>query len=98
MAGLWKHKWRPVTFSLVVDDFGVKYIGKQHADHLKESIIKCYPVDVYWTGGLYCVIKLDCKYSQQIIIDLSIPKYVSNALNEFQHPYPKVPQHAPHKW
>ena len=25
--GLWLHKWRPVTFSLCVDDFGVKYVG-----------------------------------------------------------------------
>ncbi|KAL7474880.1 hypothetical protein ACHAW6_000826, partial [Cyclotella cf. meneghiniana] len=22
--GLWHHKWQPITFSLVVDDFGVK--------------------------------------------------------------------------
>ena len=22
--GLWRHKWRPIVFSLVVDDFGVK--------------------------------------------------------------------------
>ena len=26
-AGLWTHEWRPVSFSLVVDDFGVKYVG-----------------------------------------------------------------------
>ena len=39
-TGLWNHKFRPVTFSLVVDDFGVKYIGKQHAYHLIESIRK----------------------------------------------------------
>jgi len=26
--GLWKHKNRPVQFSLVVDDFGVKHVGK----------------------------------------------------------------------
>ena len=32
--GFWKHKWRPIAFSLVVDDFGVKYVGKEHADHL----------------------------------------------------------------
>ena len=32
--GLWKHTWRPTTFSLIVDDFGVKYVGKEHADHL----------------------------------------------------------------
>ena len=32
--GLWKHKWRPIMFSLVVDDFGIKYVGRQHAEHL----------------------------------------------------------------
>jgi hypothetical protein len=26
--GLWRHATRPVTFSLVIDDFGVKYVGK----------------------------------------------------------------------
>ena len=35
---LWHHQWRPITFCLVVDDFGGKYIGKEHADHL----IKCF--------------------------------------------------------
>ena len=25
--GLWRHKWRPILYSLVVDDFGVKYVG-----------------------------------------------------------------------
>ena len=34
IPGLWKHRWRPVWFSLVVDDFGVKYVGQQHIDHL----------------------------------------------------------------
>ncbi len=28
MPGLWKHKSRPLTFILVVDDFGVKYESK----------------------------------------------------------------------
>jgi hypothetical protein len=32
--GLWKHISHPISFTLVVDDFGVKYVGKQHADHL----------------------------------------------------------------
>ena len=30
--GLWKHKSRPVQFTLVVDDFGVKYIDKTNAN------------------------------------------------------------------
>jgi hypothetical protein len=32
--GLWIHDTRPVSFSLLVDDFGVKYVGREHADHL----------------------------------------------------------------
>ena len=34
VPGLWKHKWRPIWFTLVVDDFGIKYVGKEHAMHL----------------------------------------------------------------
>jgi hypothetical protein len=29
--GLWKHKSCPLVFSLVVNDFGVKYVGKENA-------------------------------------------------------------------
>ncbi len=36
--GPWKHKWHPVWFSLVVDNFGVKYIGKEHAQHLLQMV------------------------------------------------------------
>ena len=32
--GLCRHKWRPIQFCLVVDDFGVEYVEKQHAGHL----------------------------------------------------------------
>jgi hypothetical protein len=30
-------------FSLVVDDFGVKYVGKEHVDHLLEVLNKYHP-------------------------------------------------------
>ena len=32
--GLWRHKWIPIQSFLVVDDFGVDYVGKKNADHL----------------------------------------------------------------
>ena len=31
IPGFWTHKWQPIQFSLVVDDFGVEYQGKEHA-------------------------------------------------------------------
>eukprot|EP00804_Cyclotella_cryptica_P020908 CCRYP_009248-RA/>CCRYP_009248-RA protein AED:0.33 eAED:0.26 QI:0/0/0/1/1/1/2/0/567 len=38
--GLFKHISRPIQFTLVVDDFGIKYIGKEHLDHLLQTIKK----------------------------------------------------------
>ena len=42
--GLWKHKTRLIQFTLVVDDFGVKYVGKEHADHFKRVLEEHYKV------------------------------------------------------
>jgi hypothetical protein len=39
--GLWLHKTRPISFSLVVDYFAVKYVGKQHADHFRNTSRPC---------------------------------------------------------
>ena len=36
--GLWRHKWIPIRFCLVVDDFGVEYVVKQHAEHLATTL------------------------------------------------------------
>ena len=41
-SGLWKHNTRPITFVLCVDDFGIKYINKEDADHLIQSLQKNY--------------------------------------------------------
>eukprot|EP00957_Ditylum_brightwellii_P182534 13904806-Ditylum_brightwellii.AAC.1 len=40
--GLWCHKWRPVKFTLVVDDFGVKINGEGHGEHLLKSLQQYY--------------------------------------------------------
>jgi hypothetical protein len=41
---LWKHETRPVWLSLIVDDFGIKYIGRDSAEHLMVSIKKKYDI------------------------------------------------------
>jgi hypothetical protein len=37
--GLWLHKTRPISFTLVVDDFSVKYIENQHAEHHRNALL-----------------------------------------------------------
>ena len=40
--GLWKHSHQRIHFTLVVDDFGVKYINKDNADHLLTALQQLY--------------------------------------------------------
>ncbi len=37
-SGLWFHMTHPITFTLVLDNFGVKYADKADVDHLIASI------------------------------------------------------------
>ena len=58
--GLWRHLTRPVQFSLVLDDFGVKYVGKENAQHLINAIeAEGYKLSIDWEGAKYCGITLD---------------------------------------
>lgn len=34
------HDWRPAQFTLVVDDFGVKYVGEENKKHLINALKK----------------------------------------------------------
>ena len=51
--GFWKHDTRHICFSLIVDDFGVKYVGKEHADHIIGVLEELYVVDKDWEGKKY---------------------------------------------
>jgi hypothetical protein len=48
--GLWLHKTRPISFTLVVDDFAVKYVGNQHAEHLRNALLQIYELTTDWTA------------------------------------------------
>jgi hypothetical protein len=95
--GLWLHKTRPISFTRVVDDFAVKYVGKQHAEHLRNALLKTYELETDWTATAYSgmTLKWDNKNST---CDISMPGYVSNVLSKFQHDAPKHPQHTPSRY
>jgi hypothetical protein len=42
--GLWKHKWRPATFVLIVDDFVIQYNGLPHPQFLFTALQETYTV------------------------------------------------------
>jgi hypothetical protein len=38
MPGYWKHTWQPISFMLVIDNFGIKYSSKEHVHHLTQVL------------------------------------------------------------
>ena len=57
--GFWKHDTQPISFTLIVDDFGVKYVCKKHSNHLINVLKKRYTVKEDWEGEKYDGITLD---------------------------------------
>ena len=57
--GLWRHESHPVTFSLVVDNFGIKYVGEEHAKHLNAALLEDYRITEDYTVSLYCGLQLN---------------------------------------
>ena len=80
----------------MVDDFLIKYTGKEHAQHLLAALKEDYQVSMDWEAQLFCGITLEWDYNAHTIT-LSMPGYVQAALQRFQHPSPVKPEDAPYK-
>jgi hypothetical protein len=88
--GYWKHKWRPISFTLVVDNFGVKYIGTEHVQHLLRVLKQHYEIEEDWISSRYLGITIDWDYKKREV-HLSMPGYVEKAIAQFSHPIPNSP-------
>ena len=93
--GLFRHATRPIWFNLTVDDFGIKYVGEEHLQHLFTTLKQHYEIVEDFTGSLYCGITLDWDYKNRHV-DLSMPAYVQKQLTRYEHKTPSRPQHCPY--
>ena len=94
---LYLHKTRPISFTLVVDDFGVKYVNKEDALHLEKTLKDAYPMKSDWKGERYIGIDLNWDYEKRTL-KTSMKDYVRKALIQFQHEAPKKHYYAPSKY
>jgi hypothetical protein len=95
--GLWIHKTRPISFYLIVDDFTVKYVSKQHADHLRDALLCSYELTTDLEGKLYSGMTLKWDYKNRTC-DISRHGYIANVLSKLQHDTSKHPQHTPSRY
>ena len=89
--GLWAYGSLPINFTLLVDDFGAKYLGKEHALHLKSALEDKTKVTTDWERKLYIGIALKCDHEKGTV-QLSMTGCVHVALHSFQHKNTKIPQ------
>jgi hypothetical protein len=80
-----------------VDYFAVKYVGKQHADHLRKSLLQSYELTTDWEAKVYSGMYFKWDYKNRTC-NITMPGYVSNVISKFQHDAPKHPQRPPSRY
>ena len=75
IPGLWHHNKNGITFTLVVDNFGIRYQRREDAQHLINSFQEKYEITQDLTWSLYIGITLNWDYKAKIM-DISMPGYV----------------------
>ena len=53
------HQCPIISFTLCIDDYGIKYVGKEHADHLANILNEHYICSIDWTRMRYIGVKMD---------------------------------------
>jgi hypothetical protein len=56
--GLWCHKWQPIQFCLIVDDFGVEYVEIEQFNHLLDLLKKFHGVQFNMAGDKFAGIDI----------------------------------------
>lgn len=98
--GLWLHKWRPIMFSLIVDDFGIEYVEERHARHLLEVLEEFYTVTTDWDGEKYAGVDIRWDYAKKHKdrkVRIYMDGYIDRVREKYGHKRPSKPQLSPHK-
>ena len=79
---LFRHVANGTVFSLVVDDFGVKYTTLSGVSHLIHTLQTLYSITIDWKGSKYLGFAIAFDYSQRTVT-LSMPGYILKVLQRF---------------
>ncbi len=80
----------------MVDNFGIKYVGKEHIQHLLGILKEHYMISEGWSGTKFIGLTIDWDYCG-CKVNISMPMYIQKVLTRFQHEGPHHPQNSPHK-
>ena len=87
-------------FLLIVDDFGVEYVGDHHFSHLRTVITTHYTIAEDLEGNFFSVIDLKWNYTKlhsQLTCRLYTEGYIANLIPKYGHKASTKPQLSPHR-
>ena len=91
---LFRHATRDIMFTLVVDDFGVRYGTQADFEHLETTLrLNDYKLTIRPDGDLYLGMKISFN-TDRSAVTISMPDYVTKMLTRFRPQY-LVPSHRP---
>jgi hypothetical protein len=79
-------------FTLCVDNFGIKYVGRERTNYLAKVLKEHYKCSIDWERKCYLGMNMDWDYNSRRV-HVSMLDYVPEALTRFQHKAPSKPQH-----
>jgi hypothetical protein len=94
--GLWHHKWRPIQFCLIIDNFGVEYVCLEHFTYLLDILKKFHGVQYNMAGDKFAGMDIEWNYASRRCC-ISMPGYISLLLLKYRHPQPTKLQLSPYK-
>ena len=86
--GLFTHVLRDISFTLVINNFGIKFTIKQDCDYLIKMMREKYKFKVNYEAKQYIKIHLQWDYVKREVV-CSMEGYVTKALEELEHIFPK---------
>ena len=93
---LWRHATRPISFCLVVDDFGIKYTNRADYEYLRDALRALYRITADEEGSSFLGLTLAWDYPSRRVT-ISMPGYVRRTLERFRHECTK-PRDAPARY
>ena len=92
------HATRDISFTLIVEDFGIKYTDTADLNHLMAAVRETYVATIDTSGTLYCGLILKWDYITKQV-DISMSGYVNQTIQSYSsQPFPHCPQHSPRPW
>jgi hypothetical protein len=79
IPGLWTHTTRNMCFTLVVDDFAIKYTKLEDAHQLINALKKDYTITIDWDANKYIGLTAEWDYKKRKI-HIHMPGYLTKAL------------------